>query len=156
MEGASTRRGKVARGAVVLALAAMLGGAFAVVPAVGEVVAKAKKAKFAKNAGKLDGLDSSAFLGSQALAAFVHTSSASNIESDCTFLDHPSLNGNPAAILSAVHVDNGSGNLDREIGLFYDSAPGAQFANRWCILVQDGGGMPNGMSFHVIAFDPPG
>ena len=87
-------------------------------------------------------------LGDTARAAFLHLSSADNVSGNVTYLDHPALNQNPAAILNVTHVfnpPNGSGRyLDKPFGVYYDTG-----RMRWGIFLQDGSYMPAGLGFHV-------
>jgi hypothetical protein len=114
---------------------------------VGETVANATNATNAANAtnavnaGKLDG---------QEVVAYVHTTAAGNISGNCTYLNHPALNGNSTALVSAIHEWTGT-YLDKTLGVYYDGTLGS-----WCLFLADTTAMPAGHNFRVIAVDPPG
>ncbi len=87
--------------------------------------------------------------------AFVHTATSGNIPTGfphTTVIDHPSLNGNPNAIvLVTSNLNPGGGtstDYNHEIGVGYDS-----IQNKWAIFNKGGGAMPVGASFNVLIPD---
>ena len=81
---------------------------------------------------------------------FVHTATVGNIDGPATFLNHPTLSGQPDAIVLATQrrsLDGGTGVLNpTEIGVFYDPADGG----RWAVYNEDGSAMPPGAAFNVF------
>lgn len=79
-------------------------------------------------------------------AGFVHKATSSNIVSHITFLDHPSLNGKPNAIVQVTPNYNpgGSGGVydNHPIGVYYTGS-------RWAIFNQDFAAMPVNAAFNV-------
>ena len=84
---------------------------------------------------------------------FVHTATASNINGNTTYIDHPLLNNNPDAIVLVTQNWNpggvGSTYNNHAIGVWYD---GAQ--KKWGIFNQDLANMPEGADFNVLIPDP--
>jgi hypothetical protein len=80
---------------------------------------------------------------------YLHVADGSNIISNLTLLDHPLLNGNPAAIALVTQVWNprGEGETfnDHAVGVFY-----AIFPPRWAIYNEDQSAMPSGAGFNVL------
>jgi len=74
--------------------------------------------------------------------SFQHVSAAGNIESGWTYLDHPQLNNNPAAIIHAVWISGPS--KGKNIGVWYYAARG-----KWAIFHQDRSPMAAGNVFTV-------
>jgi hypothetical protein len=95
----------------------------------------------AKNAARINGRN---------VIGFVHTTEAGNISSDCTYLDHPALNGNPSAVISVTHEYVGV-RLNTPLGVYFDPA-----LQTWCVFTEDDSDMPTGMNFRVVAVIPPG
>lgn len=87
---------------------------------------------------------------------FIHRAAAGNINASATCLDHPMTNGDPNAILIVTYSFNpggGGGEFhDHAIGVLYES--GGQFADRWCIINQDGANMLAGRDFNVLVVKP--
>ncbi len=80
---------------------------------------------------------------------YVHTATASNIDSNATYIDHPDLNGNPSANFVFKHVWNpngaGTGTYNDHVdGMWYDDG-----ANKWLIYNEDGVNMVPGAQFFV-------
>lgn len=79
---------------------------------------------------------------------FVHRATAGNISANSTYLDNPSINNNPSAILSVTQNWNpGSGvgtYNNHPIGVWYDPN-----AKKWAIFNQDRSSMPEGAAFNV-------
>jgi len=79
-------------------------------------------------------------------STFVHRASVFNIVDNWTTIDHPLANGNPDAIIHAIHNYGPSGVLgvlnDHTIGVWYNGA-------NWAIFNQDHVDMPVGASFNV-------
>ena len=81
--------------------------------------------------------------------AFLHTSTLANVIGTRTVLDHPFLNGQPTAIVTASRVyDSVVGFVAGGFSLLYDAG-----AARWSILREDGLAMPAGLRFNVIVFN---
>jgi predicted heme/steroid binding protein len=78
---------------------------------------------------------------------FIHTATSSNIISNWTVIDNPSLNGNPNAIFFVTQNWNppgGGGVYDTsEVGVWYDGS-------HWAIFNQDISAMPEGAAFNVF------
>jgi len=77
---------------------------------------------------------------------YVHTATAATISGDLTVLDHPDLNGNPAAQLIVSHNWNPPGSAgiynDNAIGVFWDGA-------NWGIYHENDSDMIEGSSYNV-------
>jgi hypothetical protein len=86
--------------------------------------------------------------GDGASLVFVHTAVAGNTTADFTLLDHPLLNGNPAAPVFVTHAVNPGGaplvTNPHLLGVFY-----ADGVARWAVFNQDGADLPLGAGFHV-------
>jgi hypothetical protein len=83
---------------------------------------------------------------------FVHTANAGNITSNYTYIDHPSANNNPNAIIFITANWNPGGGS----GVYNTSALGVWYsasAQKWAIFNQDLSAMPSGMSFNVMVFN---
>jgi hypothetical protein len=155
-EGNRTRRWKTA---TVLALGAVIGTMLVAQPAgahflpdIGHIWSHIKPkadARYANAVAHTDKAKNAAKVEGQRIVAFKHTSAAPNISSDCTYVDNPILNGNATAHVVAIHEY--SGYVNRVFGVFYSTT-----AHKWCIYVEDAGGMPAGVTFRVIGIDPPG
>lgn len=81
-------------------------------------------------------------------AVFVHRATTINIAGSATYVDHPSVNGNPDADLSITPNWNPGGDggtyNDHPVGVRYDSE-----RERWMIVNQDDARMPVGAAFNV-------
>jgi len=87
--------------------------------------------------------------------AFIHTTEVGNTEENVTFLDHPSLNGNPHALVFVTHNWNPGGGSgvynDQALGVYYDDDVGYEM---WGIFNQDPvTDMPLGAYFNVLVID---
>jgi hypothetical protein len=82
---------------------------------------------------------------------FVHTAKPNNIGSlnYVTTIDHPLLNGNPAAVISVTQLWQGVYNR-HQVTLWYDEA-----ASRWTIYNEDQEPMPHGAKFNVQVLTDP-
>ncbi len=87
-------------------------------------------------------------------SSFVHESTSDNISGNSTYLDHPSANDNPAAILHVTPNWNPGGEAgvynNHPIGVWYDPN-----RRRWAIFNQDRAAMPEGVRFNVTVMDDP-
>ena len=85
---------------------------------------------------------------------FVHQASASNVEANSTYVDHPLTNGRPTALLLVTpnYNPHGAGGTynNHHVGVWYDIV-----ARRWAIFNQDLASMPIGAAFNVEVFLPP-
>jgi len=77
--------------------------------------------------------------------AFKHVATASNVSGNVTFLDHPSLNGNPNAKLLVTQRWNGTYNAN-PIGIYYTSG-------RWGVFNQTLATMKAGSEFNIVVDD---
>lgn len=81
---------------------------------------------------------------------FVHTANDSNIVSNWTTIDHPSLNGDPAANLFVTQNWNPPGSPgiynNANIGVWY-------FSSLWTIFNQNRNPIPQGASFNVFYYN---
>ena len=78
--------------------------------------------------------------------AFQHTATAGTISGNLTRIDHPLLNGNPAAMVYVTHVYGpGSNVYVPAVGVYYDAG-----ASRWTIFREDLGAMPVSATFNVL------
>ena len=85
-----------------------------------------------------------------AAGTFVHTADETNISLNYTLLDHPSLNGNPDAIVKVTQNWN-PGDVE---GVYNDHAVGVWYTgSQWSIFNQDEEAMPQGASFNVLVLD---
>ena len=94
-------------------------------------------------------LDSSSWTTSQSEEAiFVHRATEENVSQNSTYIDHPTSNGNPDAILVVTPNWNPEGSPgiynDHPIGVWYDFE-----AQRWAVFNQDLAEMPIGAGFNV-------
>jgi hypothetical protein len=86
--------------------------------------------------------------------AFIHTTSATNLDQNCTFIDNPIANNNPNALLFVTHNLNPKGIGGYEynnhtIGLWYSFAQ-----QKWCIYNQDRAAMTLNLAFNVLIVVP--
>ncbi len=101
------------------------------------------------SAGKTIGPAASSLPG----VRFVHIATSGNIgcgSSQCTYIDHPLLNGNPNAIFVVTQNFNPGGGSsgvynNHAIGVWYDTGQ-----NKWAIFNQDLVSMPVGAAFNVL------
>ncbi|CAN5580856.1 hypothetical protein BH24ACT22_BH24ACT22_14220 [soil metagenome] len=79
---------------------------------------------------------------------FVHRSTSKNIVNNSTYIDHPSTNKNPKAILLVTQIwEAGSdGTNVHPIGVWYDSNRGG----KWAIFNQDLAPMPEDLTFNIV------
>ncbi len=97
------------------------------------------------NADRLDNLDSTEFVsGGGRIVSFVHTSSTSNIDSNCTYIDNAATNNNPNALIWATHVYT-NGYHNSPLGVYFDTTNG-----RWCIFNENATGIATDTSFNVL------
>ena len=79
---------------------------------------------------------------------FVHRATEENVSQNSTYIDHPTSNGNPDAILVVTPNWNPEGSPgiynDHPIGVWYDFE-----AQRWAVFNQDLAEMPVGAGFNV-------
>jgi hypothetical protein len=79
---------------------------------------------------------------------FTHRAQSGNISDNSTFINNPSTNGNPDAILQVTQNWNpkGSGGTynSHPVGVWYNSD-----RNKWAIFNQDRAKMPQGSAFNV-------
>ena len=82
-------------------------------------------------------------------ASFVHRATDENSRGDYTYLDHPSINADPDAVVLAVPTPDrgnaGGGAYDHNIGVWYE--PGER---KWAIFNQDLAAVPAGSAFGVV------
>ncbi len=80
--------------------------------------------------------------------SFIHRATDENSR-DFTYLDHPSINGDPDAIIlvkpGPVRGSPGDGDYGHNIGVFYEST-----AQRWAIFNQDRAPVAEGATFRVV------
>jgi hypothetical protein len=85
-------------------------------------------------------------------AVFVHRATTINIAGSATYIDHPSVNGNPDSSVSITPNWNPGGNggtyNDHPVDLSYDPD-----RERWMIANQDNAQMPVGAAFNVAVSD---
>ena len=81
-------------------------------------------------------------------AVFVHRSTPENIVDNSTYIDHPSTNENPEAVLLVTQIwsSDGEATNTHPIGVWYDANRGG----RWAIFNQDLAPMPEGVTFNVV------
>lgn len=80
--------------------------------------------------------------------AFVHRATPANTADNRTYVDHPSTNGNPDAVLSVTPNWNPGG----DAGLYVDHPARVRYdaeEERWAILNRDRAPMPEGAAFNV-------
>lgn len=77
---------------------------------------------------------------------FRHTTTAGNISSDATYLNHPLSNGNPNALVfvTPTFITGGMTYNNHHIGVFYDTGDA-----QWGIYNQSSAAMPVGTAFNV-------
>jgi hypothetical protein len=84
--------------------------------------------------------------------SFVHRATDENSRGDYTYLDHPSINGDPDAVVLVVpdpdRGNAGGGAYDHNIGVWYE--PGER---KWAVFNQDLAAVPAGSAFEVVV--PP-
>lgn len=87
-------------------------------------------------------------------AELIHRATSENITDNSTYIDDPSANGNPNAILLVTRDSQPSGdaNAIRNIGVWYDANSGY----RWAVFNQDRAPMPEGTTFGVTVREEPG
>lgn len=87
-------------------------------------------------------------------AEFVHRATSENIVNNSTYIDYPSANGNPNAILLVARGSQPSraANGTRNIGVWYDAYRG----DRWAVFNQDLAPIPEGTTFDVAVREEPG
>lgn len=80
--------------------------------------------------------------------AFVHRATPANIADNSTYVDHPSTNRNPDAVLLVTPNWNPGGGAglygDHPVGVLYDAEE-----ERWAIIYEDLAPMPEGAAFNV-------
>jgi hypothetical protein len=81
--------------------------------------------------------------------SFVHRATDENSRGDYTYLDHPSINGDPDAVVLVVpdpdRGNAGGGAYDHNIGVWYE--PGER---KWAVFNQDLAAVPAGSAFEVV------
>ncbi|WP_165806006.1 DUF7452 domain-containing protein [Marixanthomonas spongiae] len=90
--------------------------------------------------------------GTGGATAFSHSATASNIVSNYTIIDHPSLNGKPNAYPVIAHNWGTGGDasnivMDNTFGVWYDGS-------NWTIYTEDVSPMPENAKFNVYVADP--
>ena len=85
---------------------------------------------------------------------FVHTATPASISADASFIDHPDLNGNPAAKILISHNWNPPGSTgvynDNNTGVFYSNSQ-----NQWGVYNESGAAMVPDSSYNVYIGDGP-
>jgi hypothetical protein len=86
--------------------------------------------------------------------AFIHTTSQTNLDQNCTFIDNPIANNNPNALLFVTHNLNPRGQVgflynNHTIGLWYSFDK-----QKWCIYNQDSAAMTLNLAFNVLIVVP--
>lgn len=80
---------------------------------------------------------------------FVHRATSEDIEGNETYVDHPSLNGNPDAVFSLTPNWNPGGGagtyVNAPVATRYDAGE-----EKWAILREDLGPMPEGSAFNMV------
>jgi len=79
-------------------------------------------------------------------SAFLHTSTAGNVQLNWTTIDHPALNGRPCALLQVTPRTDGSSPAIQQLGVWYTGS-------HWAVFNQGMAAMPIGVQMHVL-FDP--
>jgi sortase A len=86
--------------------------------------------------------------GREGQTAFVHRAESGNINANSTYVDDPTINGDPEAQLLITRNWNPGGEggtyNDHPVGVWYDSE-----AERWAIYNEDRETMPEGVAFNV-------
>lgn len=94
------------------------------------------------------GSDGSASEGVAFDAVFVHTATPDNIRANSTYLDNPTTNGDPNAIIHVTQNWNPGGEggtyNDHSVGVWYDGG-----REQWAIFNQDREAMTEGAHFNV-------
>jgi hypothetical protein len=80
-------------------------------------------------------------------SAFVHTSTAGNVQVNWTTIDHPALNGRRCALLQVTPRTDGDMPALQQLGVWYTPE------GRWAVFHQGFAPMPLGVRMHVL-FDP--
>ncbi len=82
--------------------------------------------------------------------AFVHRATGANSRGDYTYLDHPSINGDPGAVVLAAPSpgQGGGAPYGHNVGAWYEPTEG-----RWAVFNQDLAPVPAGSAFEVVV--PP-
>jgi len=78
---------------------------------------------------------------------FIHTTTASNISTVSSFIDHPSLNNNPSARILVSHSwdGDGTGNYNtKNTGIWYSTVE-----EKWAVYNEDLTNMAESMSFNI-------
>lgn len=79
---------------------------------------------------------------------FSHMSDSTNVDNNRTTLNHPSVNGNPNAMLFITHNYETSGTyLDKPVGIWYSGG-------NWVIYTEDQSTFPEDRHFNVFAANP--
>ena len=87
-------------------------------------------------------------------AVFVHRATSQNILLNSTYLDHPSINGDPNSFILVERAPEPGGddeNSGHEIGVWYDARGGG----RWAIFNQHRAPMVVGATFEVVVMKGP-
>jgi hypothetical protein len=104
-------------------------------------------------APKPAGTDFNVLIPSPGDDTFVHSATAGNTSGQLTYIDQPSLNGNPEAAVLVTQNWNPSGTSgtynNHPIGVYYINATG-----RWAIFNQDLANMTLGAAFNVTMRQP--
>ncbi|HEV8044960.1 MAG TPA: hypothetical protein VGP38_07260, partial [Rubrobacter sp.] len=81
---------------------------------------------------------------------FAHTATDENSRGDYTYLSHPSIDGDPNAVVLTVPSPESGGaggtNYGHNIGVWYDFVD----RRRWAIFNQDRAAVPDGATFRVV------
>jgi tRNA A-37 threonylcarbamoyl transferase component Bud32 len=87
-------------------------------------------------------------------SVFVHRATPENVSANSTYVDDPSTNGNPDAVLTVTQNWNpkgAAGTYDAHpIGVWYDAG-----VRKWAIFNEDRAAMPEGASFNVVVLRDP-
>ncbi len=87
-------------------------------------------------------------------SVFVHRATSENVSANSSYIDDPSTNGNPDAVLTVTQNwnpggDGGTYNA-HPIGVWYDAS-----AEKWAIANEDRAAMPEGAAFNVVVSRDP-
>lgn len=87
-------------------------------------------------------------------SVFVHRATSENVSANSSYIDDPSTNGNPNAVLTVTQNwnpggDGGTYNA-HPIGVWYDTD-----AEKWAIANEDRAAMPEGAAFNVVVSRDP-
>ena len=98
--------------------------------------------------GETTSKDTSSNRSSRDEVVFVHRSTPESIVDNSTYIDHPSTNNNPEAVLLVTQIWSSENDVTNThpIGVWYDSNRGG----RWAIFNQDLAPMPEGVTFNVV------